>query len=59
MITAANVPSAPGKANEAQTPGDGCFVSHMTLSKDVKSSSGNKIAYTKKGEKSGVKLTID
>lgn len=34
MVIAA-LPSAQGKANEAQTPGDDCFFSHVTLSKDV------------------------
>lgn len=35
IAVAVHVPSAPGKANEAQTPGEGCVVSQTTLSKDV------------------------
>lgn len=66
MVTAAvHVPSAPGKANEAQTPGDGCVVSHTALSKDVNhhqaTATGTWTEYKILGEgkKLGMKLTID
>lgn len=61
VMAALHVPSVPGKANEAQTPGDGFFCQSHDTEQGCESSSGKSYSDWNgiQNWRTGMKLTID